>query len=221
MVMHVHTLSLGRAGGSRWTGIWGSGSVRNARGRSNCLKQWPLSCMRRSRCRGQTQEKNNFMSEKIIKHFNKANVWGRVDGVPTRKLSKEGKGRPYWRLKVTCPSSRGNVLAYGRLWNKEKAEALIDYLKKNPSAGIKLVGFFNQYDDMEEHVRRSNFTWYDWQPDPCADPRAAFVLVGKVEAVKDDVLVLQLNREGSDPEDFEVYALTPSALKGIIEDDIV
>ncbi len=156
-----------------------------------------------------------------IKHFNKGTVWGRVDGVPTRKLSEEGKGRPYWRLKVTCPSHRGNVLAYGRLWNKEKAEALIDYLKKNPSAGIKLVGFFNQYDDKKENVRRSNFTWYDWSPDACEDPRAAFVLVGKVEAMKDDVLVLQLSREGNDPEDFEVYALTSSALKGIIEGDVI
>ena len=96
--------------------------------------------------------------EKQVAHFNKATVWGRVDGVPTRKLSGEGKGRPYHRIKVICASHRGNVLAYGRIWsqgppvqtpkgpkwNETKAEALIDYLKKNPSAGIKLVGFLNQ-----------------------------------------------------------------------------
>ncbi len=42
------------------------------------------------------------MSEgKKVAHFNKGTVWGRVDGVPTRKLSGEGKGRPYYRIKVS------------------------------------------------------------------------------------------------------------------------
>lgn len=174
------------------------------------------------------------MSEKKCKHYNKGTVWGRVDGVPTRKLANEGKGRkkdaedgaakkgdPFWRLKVISASHRGNVFAYGRIWKKEKAETLIDYLKKNPSGGVKLTGFFNQYDDAKEKVRRSNFTWYDWHPDPCEDPRAAFVLVGLVTAVQDDVLLLHLDRENSDPEDFEVYALEPSQLRGITEGDVV
>jgi hypothetical protein len=157
--------------------------------------------------------------KKQVKHFNKATVFGRVDGVPTRKQSKEGKARPYWRIKMVCASHRGNVLAYGRIWNKEKAEALIDYLKKNPSAGIKMVGFFNQYTKGDQIL--SNFTWYDWCPDKVEDPRAAFILVGKVLAVKDDTLSMELTREGNDPETFEVHALASDALKGITEDDVV
>lgn len=170
------------------------------------------------------------MSEKQAKHFNKGTVWGRVDGVPSRKLSNEGKGEPFWRMKVVCASRRGNAFAYGRIWNKEKALALIDYLKKNPGAGIKLVGFFNQYNhDKKENdkvvttVRRSNFTWYDWQPDKCEDPRAAFALVGAVTGVKDDLLFLRLERAGSQPEDFELYALDLAAFeeKKIITGDTV
>lgn len=157
--------------------------------------------------------------KKPIKHFNKGTVFGRVDGVPTRKQSKEGKARPYWRIKMVCASHRGNVLAYGRIWNREKAEALIDYLKKNPSAGVKMVGFFNQYEKDGQIL--SNFTWYDWFPDKCEDPRAAFVLVGKVTAVMHDKLVLELAREGNEPEVFEIHALDAEGLKGITEGDIV
>ncbi len=193
--------------------------------------------------------------KKKVAHFNKGTVWGRVDGVPTRKLSGEGKGRPYYRIKVVCASQRGNVLAYGRIWsgpkegnppkwNETKPRQLIDYLKKNPSAGIKLVGFLNQYDDVKKDkkgvpildevsgkpipVRYSNFTWYDWFPDKCEDPRAAFVLVGQVKKKQDDMLRLHLERPGSDPEDFEIYALDPVLLMnkdsgglGVLEDDVV
>ena len=159
------------------------------------------------------------MSNQPAKHFNKGTVWGRVDGVPRRKLSNEGKGDPYWTIKVICPSYRGNAFAFGRIRNEEKAEALIDYLKKNPHGGVKLVGFFNQYE--KDGSRLSNFSWYDWQPHACEDPRAAFVLVGRVEGVQDDTLALVLEREGSDPEDLEVYALSAGALKGFTEGDVV
>ncbi len=160
------------------------------------------------------------------KHFNRGTVWGRVDGLPKKKLSNEGKGVPYYRLKVICASHRGNAFAYGRIWNEPKAKALIDYLKKNPNAGIKLKGWFNQYDhDLGggKMERRSNFTWHDWQPDKCEDPRAAFALVGIVKDVKDDMLFLHLERQGSEPEDFMVYARNLAELeeKKLIAGDIV
>ena len=171
------------------------------------------------------------MTEKPIKHFNLATVWGRVDGVPTSKKSNEGKGKPFWRLKVICASKRGNVFAYGRLWNKEKASALVEYVKKSPGAGIKLVGFFNQYDhDIKDGegkvtttVRRSNFTWYEWNQDKCEDPRAAFALVGIVKDIQDDRLMLHLDRQGSEPEDFTVYARDLAELEArkLIAGDVV
>ena len=157
---------------------------------------------------------------------------------PEKKLSNEGKGRkkdsesdksskkgsPFYRLKVICASSRGNAFAYGRIWNVEKAKALIDYLKKNPGAGIKLVGWFNQYDkqlDGDTVERRSNFTWHDWFPDKCDDPRAAFSLVGIVTGIQDDVLSLHLERKGSQPEDFKILALESASMQRIQEGDVV
>jgi hypothetical protein len=175
--------------------------------------------------------------EKQILHFNRGTVWGRVDGAPEKKLSNEGKGRkkdskdgdskkgsPFYRLKVICASHRGNAFAFGRLWNVEKAKALIDYLKKNPNAGIKFVGWFNQYDkhlDGGMIERRSNFTWHDWYPDKCEDPRAAFSLVGIVTAMEGELLSLHLDRNGSQPEDFKIYALEDSSLQRIQEGDVV
>ena len=162
--------------------------------------------------------------EKQVLHFNRGTVWGRVDGMPQSKLSEEGKGKKFYRLKVICASRRGNAFAYGRIWNEVKAKALIDYLKKNPSAGIKLVGWFNQYDkqlDGGRTERRSNFTWHDWFPDKCEDPRAAFSLVGLVTAIEGDLLSLHLERQGSQPEDFKLHALEDSSLARIAEGDTV
>ncbi len=170
------------------------------------------------------------MSEKV-KHFNKATVFGRLKELPEKKLSNEGKGRPFWRITVVCANSQhGTVLAYGRIWDPKKAADLIAYFKKDSTAGVKLVGFLNQYDHEEKEkntgkviatVRRSNFTWYDWFPDKCEQPRASFILTGKVEDIKDDLLLLHLEREGSDPEDFEVHVLTMQQLKGLTEGDVV
>ncbi len=162
--------------------------------------------------------------EKPILHFNRGTVWGRVEGVPSKKLSDEGKGKPFYRLKVICASHRGNAFAYGRIWNVEKAKSLIDYLKKNPSAGIKLVGWFNQYDKMLDGgklERRSNFTWHDWFADKCEDPRAAFSLVGIVTAIEKDLLSLHLERKGSQPEDFKILALESASMQRIQEGDVV
>jgi len=166
--------------------------------------------------------------EKAVQHFNKSVVWGRVDGVPSTKKSDSGKGRRYLRLKVVCANPKyGNVLAYGRIWNQEKIDSLVDYLKKNPGAAVKLTGFINQYDHVEgegseaKTSRRSNFTWYDWAPDKCENPRASFIMVGKIKAIKDDTVIIRLERKGNDPEEFEVYPMTGQQLKGIIEDDTV
>lgn len=176
--------------------------------------------------------------EKPIVHFNRGTVWGRVDGIPKSKLSNEGKGRkkdakdgsakegaPFYRMKVICASHRGNAFAFGNIWNVVKAKALIDYLKKNPSAGIKFVGWFNQYDhydeDTKQTTRRSSFTWHDWSPDKCEDPRAAFSLVGVVTAIQDEVLSLHLERNGSQPEDFKILALEAASMQRIQEGDVV
>lgn len=168
------------------------------------------------------------MSEEATKevlHFNKTTIWGKVDGVPEKKLSEEGKGKPFYRIKVICASKRGNAFAYGRIWNVEKAKALIDYLKKNPGAGVKFVGWLNQYDhrDTETNVttRRTNFTWHDWSADKCEDPRAAFSLVGMVTAIAGDLMTLHLERKGSQPEDFKIHALEESSLARLTAGDIV
>jgi hypothetical protein len=175
--------------------------------------------------------------EKEIKHFNRGTVWGRVEGAPEKKLSNEGKGRkkdapdgsskkgsPFYRLKVICASHRGNAFAYGRIWNEAKAKNLIQYLKDTPGAGIKLVGWFNQYDKTLEGgnvERRSNFTWHDWFPDKCEDPRAAFSLVGKVTAITENLLSLHMERKGSQPEDFKIHALEDTSLQRVTEGDII
>jgi hypothetical protein len=175
--------------------------------------------------------------EKEILHFNKATVWGRVDGTVEKKLSNEGKGRkkdsadgsskkgaPFYRLKVICASHRGNAFAYGRIWNEEKVKNLIEHLKKNPGAGIKLVGWFNQYDKTLEGgkiERRSNFTWHDWAPDECLDPRAAFSIVGMVTAMEGDLLSLHLERKGSQGEDFRIHALESVSMERLTVNDII
>lgn len=161
---------------------------------------------------------------KEVVHFNRGTVWGRVDGAPKEKLSDEGKGKLFWRMKVICASHRGNAFAFGRLWDEKKAKALIEYLKKNPGAGVKLVGWFNQYDKMLEGgktERRSNYTWHDWYRDECPDPRAAFSLVGVVTGLQGDILSLNLQRKNCKPEDFKIHALDEISLQRLTEGDVV
>ena len=155
-----------------------------------------------------------------MKHYNAGNVWGRIQGTPAKKKSKEGKGQTYLRIMLNCYNPEfGNVRAYGRLWNKLQIDSLLDHIKKNPGAGLRLRGFFNQYE--KDGRMLSNFTWFDWFPDPCERPRAAFVLVGQVMGLGEDTLALELHRDGSGEEHFELHALEKQQLVGIGEGDTV
>jgi hypothetical protein len=162
-----------------------------------------------------------------IKHFNVANIRGRVEGVPTTKRDKEGKGSPYLRLKINCASQdRGNVVVYAQMRNKAKYEALLEHIKKHPATAYHFRAFYNQYPKDrgdENSERRSAFSIWEWAPDPeeGKTPKATFVLTGAVLGIEKDKLALQLNRENNNEELFDLYALRQSQLNGLTEGETI
>lgn len=171
--------------------------------------------------------------EKKYKHFNAGHVFGRIEGgVPKTKRSKEGKGSPFLRITVNCANAEhGNVLAYGKMFNKQKYESLIDHIKKHPASMYRFKAFFNQFDEKlkedapkDKKPRRfSGFMFWDWQPvtDEATKPRASFILVGEIAGIEKDKVILELHRENNDEEMFELHARQQNMLNGITEGDTV
>lgn len=159
--------------------------------------------------------------EKKYKHYNAAHVIGRIEGVPTTKRDKEGKGAPYLRLKINCAHpQRGNVIIYGQMRNKLKFESLLKHMKEHPATPYRFKAFYNQYDKQrgdEASQRLSSFSFWDWYPDPeeGKDPRAVFILVGEISGIENNKLSLELHREGNNEELFDLYALQSHLLNGL------
>ena len=162
-----------------------------------------------------------------VKHFNTANIRGRIEGVPSTKRDKEGKGALYLRLKINCATlDRGNVVVYAQMRNKTKYEALLEHIKKHPATAYHFKAFYNQYpkDRADEgSERRSAFAIWEWVPDPeeGKNPKATFVLTGVVLGIEKDKLALQLNREGNNEELFDLFALQQNQLSGLTEGETV
>lgn len=134
--------------------------------------------------------------KKKIKHYNAAHVWGRIAENPETKMSNEGKGPLFLRLKLNCYSPRlGNVIAYANLWGKEDIDELIKAHLQDPRRIYKFNGFVSQY--VEGKNRYTNFSFYSWIPAPDAEPRVAFILVGEITGIEGDKLSLLLNRPKS------------------------
>ena len=165
--------------------------------------------------------------EKKYKHFNAAHIWGRIEGVPTTKRDKEGKGAPYLKLKINCAhTERGNVIVYGQMRNKAKYEALLDHMKQHPAAPYRFKAFYNQYNETrgdKESRRFSSFFFWDWYPDPNEgrDLRASFIMVGEVSGIDKDKVSLELHREENNEEFFDLYVLHQNLLNGITEGETV
>jgi hypothetical protein len=111
------------------------------------------------------------------KHFNLGNAWGRVQSA---KPEKSDNNKPYLSIKVNCAGAgRGNVYAYGRIWGQERIDRFTSLFKENPNAIFRFRGFFNQYQNRNGDTL-SNYTWHEFDLDPKGEPRAAFVLKGKL-----------------------------------------
>lgn len=167
-----------------------------------------------------------------VKHYNAAYVFGRIAEVPTEKLSNEGKGAPYLRLKINCYRPEfGNVQAYGNLWGRKRIDDCLAAYKKDSRQLFKFSGFFSQAPETQEHGRYANFTFIGCEVLDEAKLRAVFVLKGMIARIEGEKLALHLEREmkpkkeGAEPkiqrEDFDLYLLDRQAAKGITEGDVV
>lgn len=162
-----------------------------------------------------------------MKHFNQGNVWGRIAGFKEKETERK---TPYLTLQIECSNELyGDVKAYGRLYGRDKIEALLTYHKKHPGAAYRFIGFFTQY-DQSEGKRVSNYTFFNWLPFNGMEFRSAFILVGAVTAVEnlgiEGKIYIHITRQGGEgyddtEEDLEVYTLNAQEINGIQDGDII
>jgi hypothetical protein len=114
-----------------------------------------------------------------MSYFNQGNVWGRV--IKANDGKTRDKGTPFLELEIDCTNPEyGHILAFGRLWGKEKIAALKAYLSSRASSDrgrtssdassgrnvpadsgiIRLKGFYDQYE--ENTTWYSSYTFYDF-----------------------------------------------------------
>lgn len=160
------------------------------------------------------------MSEKEKKHFNSGCVFGRIMEEPKKDTSRDG--REYISFKVSCSGQRsGQVTAYCRLWTEERIVPFFQQYRKDPAALFFLKGFYGQYkNDKNEFL--SNFTIFQWELREKVEPRAVFILTGKVQNAMGmnggQRLLFTVKREGQQEELFELISqgelLLDTALAG-------
>lgn len=152
-----------------------------------------------------------------MNHFNQGHVFGRP--IEIEQATTE-KGTPYVKLKISCANPKlGDVTVYGQMYGEKECMELTDFYKQNPTARVRLSGFFHQYKKAEQ--LRWSFVFFRWSPWTDADghgERAAFVLIGAMrdrgedsDADYNQFMDIHLSRkgqEGSAPveEDFRVYS---------------
>lgn len=152
----------------------------------------------------------------MAKHFNMANIWGRVITIANKKSKI---GTKYLAIEVECHGKYGNVKAYGRLWSKKRIDGFKASYKNNPDAIFRFKGFFNQYG--KNDIIYSNFTFYDWQIAEEKKYSAAFILTGMITEINETdgekVISLHIKRAGQKgngdiEERFELYLLDKKLL---------
>ncbi|MDO8282715.1 MAG: hypothetical protein Q7U10_08885 [Thermodesulfovibrionia bacterium] len=160
------------------------------------------------------------------KHFNKGIAWGKLEGL-RRTTSDSVDKKPYLKIYLHCHNAlHGNVKVYGRIWGADRiAEAeklLMDEDKQlKKGMGLRLEGFFNQYDKKveDEITRLSNFTFFQIAPYDGTEYRAVFILTGVIEIILRDLeegsIRLSLDRQGNQPEEFLLYTDDQKELKGL------
>lgn len=143
------------------------------------------------------------------KHFNSGCVFGRVAEEPKKDVSTDG--RDYISFKVNVSGAKsGQVTAYCRLWTAERVTPFLSHFRKSPNSPLFLKGFFGQYRDDKNNFL-SNFTIFQWEERDQVDPRAVFILRGRVDLPSDTTdggqrMLFSVTREGQKPEEFELWA---------------
>lgn len=156
-----------------------------------------------------------------MKYLKLGNVFGRVVEV-TEKKSQKGKGKPYLRLQIECGNDKfGQIKAYGRIWGEKRIADFLAFHKANPTATVRLTGFFSQY-DAEEGQRNSNYTFTKFQLAEGKEMKAVFVLCGQVTEKDGDKLTLLVVTEATEEykeqrEEFEVFLHPEAKFEGYNE----
>lgn len=155
-----------------------------------------------------------------MKHYNGANVWGRLREF-TRKTTSGGKH--YVDVIIDCASGKyGNVHAFGRLWGEAAVDRFMEAFR--PGARVCMRGNLAQYTGKKDALR-TNFNFYKaeaWDPagSKHTHRRATFVIVGAVLSFEDlgdeGRLRVSVAREKREAEEFVLY--TSSRLTFDIEE---
>ena len=111
--------------------------------------------------------------------FNMGNVWGRVVEM---KDIQEDKRR--LNLHLGCMGKFGNVHAFGTLWGNDKIDSFLAQYKKDSGQMFRFKGFFSQYLAANQPFKLTNFRFYQWDVAHNQEPRASFVLRGKVDGTE-------------------------------------
>ncbi len=160
-----------------------------------------------------------------MSYFNQGNVWGRL--IKSNDGKTRDKGTPFLELEIDCANPEyGHILAFGRLWGKEKIAALKAYLPEHKGEIIRLKGFYDQYE--ENNTRYSSYTFYDFIPGNPPASRAAFILVGDLEQKEliegEPLLHLTIMRKGADmdrEQDLRIWLFDPEVYYEIVPGDLV
>lgn len=143
-----------------------------------------------------------------MNHYNGATVWGIVDKVEDKETEN---GKAYLEILVGCPHAvHGNVRVLGRIWGDANIKAFQADFRKGSL--VRLEGNMQQYQGRND-VTRTNFNFFRFQPGPLKEMKAAFRLVGQVQGLNDDKLLLTVcpeAREGYTAKAEEIEVTLPT-----------
>lgn len=164
------------------------------------------------------------------KHFNQGNIWGKIRSADYRYSAN---GKPFIALSIDCNTDKyGSVLAFARLWGKEKSDTFMVAYEKNPDAIFRFRGLISQY-TTEEGIIQTNFTLHNFElPElPVSGGiRATFILKGelmvKEKKANEGILYIKFARAATEnyeakEEEFQIFTLTPGMVDGVQENQLV
>lgn len=124
-------------------------------------------------------------------------------------------------MKIDCNGTAGRIIAFGKLWGDEAIDSLISFHKKNPKTMIFFRGFTSQYLNQGKD-RYMNFSFTSWSICVGQDPRAAFIIIGRITGIENKngygVLLIDVDKKGRNgygdsTETFHIWSLSFDALQ--------
>ena len=139
-------------------------------------------------------------NELKINHFNKGVIRGSITSF---KVLKTKNKISYGDLRIFCPSKEyGDLTVRMRFWGRELA-SLIDAHKKQPTGKYHFSGDLALLERRGKKILCFNgFRFKPWAPSNDDEPRASFIIEGKVDANHDHFELHHIQEHSLYPKDF-------------------